>query len=145
MFLKQETGGKETLFEKKKPKVLLPAKSKPSFLLRRSWCRLWRSTRGGKAGSGGRGNGGLARVANVVPCDVEEDGLHGDERLLRRELDNVGKVDAADGVLVQALDEGRRGGGAVLLLGLAQVVNVHNGAVALELAVDETGQGIDGV
>lgn len=89
-------------------------------------------------------SGCLARVADVVPGHVEEDGLHWDERLFRRELDNVGKVDAAGWVLVQALDEGRIGG-AVLLLGLAQVVDMDNGAVALELAVDESGEGVDGL
>lgn len=87
----------------------------------------------------------LARVVDVVPGDVEEDGLHGDEGHLGREVDDVVEVDAADGELVEALDEGRQGGGGgLLLLVLAQVVDVDDGAVALELAVEEPAEEFDG-
>ncbi len=121
-----------------------PAKAEPASLLGLRWLAGCLSGRW-RLSCDGSSNRGLTRVANIVPGDVEEDGLDGDEGLFGRELDNVLEVDAASGELVQTLDQRGRGDGALGQLLLAQIVNVNNGLVAAELAVDEVRELPDGV
>lgn len=87
------------------------------------------------------------RVVDVIPRDIQKDRLDRNRRHLRRELDDVRQVHAFRREIVQKLHEGRThdvrvaGGG----LGGAQVVNVDDGAVALQLAVEEAGEGGEGL
>lgn len=82
-------------------------------------------------------------IVDVVPRDVQEDGLDGDEGQRGRVLDDVVEVDAGVGVLVEPVDErdgavdGVRGVGPGRLL-----LEVDEGAVALDLAVE---LGLEGV
>lgn len=87
----------------------------------------------------------LARVVNVIPGHIEENGLHGDERLLGRQLNNVVEVDVSNRIFVQAFHERNRTKGCFLHLSFAQVVDMDNGAVTLEFAVNELGERRDGV
>ncbi|KJR82350.1 uncharacterized protein SPSK_03084 [Sporothrix schenckii 1099-18] len=52
----------------------------------------------------------LARVVNVVPCNVEEDGLDGHGLYPRRVGHNVVEVDGARRVLAERLGQGQRAG-----------------------------------
>lgn len=80
----------------------------------------------------------LARIFDVIPSHIEEDGLHRDSGELGRELDDVVQVDTASGVVVlcfnkRTLDAVRD----AQLVVLSKSFNVHDGTVALELAVEE--------
>lgn len=80
----------------------------------------------------------LARVFNVVPGHIEEDGLHRDSGELRRELDDVVQVDTTSGILVLCFNKRTLDGVCdAQLVVLAKSVNVHDGTVTLELAVEE--------
>lgn len=107
-------------------------------MLRRGLSLRLSSRRGCWSLLGGSGStGSAAGILDVVPGDVEEDGLRGDQGQLGRVGDDVGEVDAVGGVLVEALDEGGLDdvvGGAALL---AEVFDVDDGAMALEFAVEE--------
>lgn len=79
----------------------------------------------------------LSRVVNVIPGNVEENGLDGHHLQTGRELDNVIEVGPADGIFVQLLD--KRSAALILItlsLLLSQVVDVDDGTVALQLAID---------
>ena len=80
----------------------------------------------------------LAGVFDVIPSHIEEDGLHRDSGELGRELDDVVQVDTTSGVLVLSLDKRTLDGVCdAKLVVLAKSINVHDGAVTLELAVEE--------
>jgi hypothetical protein len=82
--------------------------------------------------------GSLASVVDVIPCHIEEDGLHRDGGELGRELDDVIQIDASGGVMILSFD--KRSLDSVRyaqLMVLTKSINVHNGTVTLELAVEE--------
>lgn len=77
------------------------------------------------------------RILNVIPGNVEENGLDGHHIQARRKLDNVVEVGTAKGIFVQFLD--KRSVAFILLalsLHLPQVIDMDNGTVALQLAIN---------
>lgn len=79
----------------------------------------------------------LLRIVNIVPGNVEENGLDGHNIQTRGKLDNVIEVGTAKGIFVQLLD--KRSVAFILIalsLHLPQVVDMDNGAVALQLAIN---------
>lgn len=81
------------------------------------------------------------RIVDIIPCYVEEYRLDGDHGQLGRELDNIGEIHAADGILAETLDERRLDGLGQVLSGVfAEVVDVDDGSVALELAAEKVDQ-----
>lgn len=87
----------------------------------------------------------LSWIVDIVPRNVEEDGLDRDHLFSGREFDNVFEIGPTDGVFIQLLDKGNV---AFVLVDLGfllpQVVNVNNGAVALQLAINHPFQELDG-
>ena len=126
--------------------TLRPSKTKPSplrwLLLLLLPLRLL--ARHGSLERLGRSLRCLSGVVDVVPGNVKEDGLDGDEDELGRELDNIAQIHAADGILAELLDEGcLPDGWGVLLALLAEVIDVHDGPVALELAGEKVRKELD--
>ena len=81
----------------------------------------------------------LAGVVDVVPGHIEEDGLDGDHCLSRGEFHDAVEISPTDRILLQLLHEGKVAFVFDSLgLPLAQVVDVDNGAVALQLAINHS-------
>lgn len=79
-----------------------------------------------------------AGIPNIIPSHIQEDRLHGDQGHLGRELNHIVQIHASGGVVTQALDErGLASRGSVGSFFFTDVVDVDDGAVALELAVEE--------
>lgn len=108
-----------------------PPKSEPASLLSRLLSLVSRSSLGiARLGL-------FLRILNVIPGNVEENGLDGHHIQARRKLDNVVEVGTAKGIFVQFLD--KRSVAFILLalsLHLPQVIDMDNGTVALQLAIN---------
>lgn len=124
--------------------VLRPAETEPTplSLLRRLLGRLGLARCSAPSARGGCWR--LPGIVYIVPSNIKKNRLHRYQGHLGRELDDVGQIDAACRVLVQALDERfldnvRR----VLLLLLGQVVDVDDGTMALELAGEQVAQELE--
>lgn len=87
----------------------------------------------------------LLRIVNVIPGNVEKNGLDGYNIQTRRKLDNIIEIGTAKGIFVQLLD--KRSVAFILIalsLHLPQVIDMDNGTVALQLAINHLFQKFDG-
>ena len=76
-----------------------------------------------------------ARILDVVPRNVEKDGLDGHERQLGWVLDDILQVNTACGILAQPIYEGHRG--VHVRRGVARVLEVDQSTITLDLTVEE--------